>query len=148
MLRWIPAVCLPLVEQIMFISLQIADQIDCKLVGWTNKTFVRAPLNSCCFLASDWSSPYGIPQAWLTFGHVPLNSIFLTFGLFSFHAFTYKLLDGLTLNLVDERIVGLPRPDNLLVPLCWAPTISWPLNGEEVSGYLSCSSSSLYPTKY
>ena len=83
-----------------------------------DKTFVRAPLNSCCFLASDWSSPYGIPQAWLTLMHVSLNSIILEFDWFSFHAFTYKPLDGLTSNLVDELIIGLPRPDKLLVPLC------------------------------
>ena len=56
-------------------------------------------------------SLYGIPQAWLTFGHAPLNSNFLPFDLFScFHAFAYKAykpLDGLTSNLVDELIIGL-----------------------------------------
>ena len=36
LISWIPAVCLPLVDQFMCISLHIAGQIDLKLVGWTS----------------------------------------------------------------------------------------------------------------
>ena len=113
--------CLPLiwlVVQFLCNSLQMAGRMDLKLGGWTHnpppplprpdKTFVHAPLFPGLWLVK---SLYGIPQAWLTFGHAPLNSNFLPFDLFScFHAFAYKAykpLDGLTSNLVDELIIGL-----------------------------------------
>ena len=125
MLRWICAVCLLLVDQFVYFSTY--SWPDWPQTYWMNlirelprpdKTFIHAPLNSCCFLASDWSSSYGIPQAWFTWVHVPLNSIFLEFDWFIFHAFTYKPLDGLTSNLVDELLIGIHWPDKLLVPLC------------------------------
>ena len=76
-------------------------------------------LNSPHFLASPIFSPFpglwlvksinGISQAWLTFGHAPLNSNFfchLIDLVVSMH-FAYKPFDGLTSNLVDELIIGL-----------------------------------------
>ena len=100
------------------------DQIEIKFSGsiqygppqaWL--IFDNDPLNSHCFLASDWSSsfqtnywsdlaeiwwanPYWPLLAWLTFGHAPLNFCsFLASDLLStFRTFADKLQIGCRLN--------------------------------------------------
>ena len=67
---------------------------------------------------------YGTLQAWLTF--VMLHRI---------HAISWPLI-RLSSSLLDQLIMGLPRPDILLVMLHWIHAISWPLTARAVSAHL------------
>ena len=144
------------VEHFLRISKQTTDRVAIKFGGpdplgspsaWL--TFDHAPLNSLRFLASVFfeqfpgncrqtidqielklggSARYGSLPAWLTFGHAPLNSrcLLASDWLSSLRACAHKPLIRFSSSLVGQLIMGLFRPDQLLVSLHRAVVVSWP----------------------